>query len=87
MNKNTEITEPAIIDAAVEPVEKEVLPPVINKDALKARLAKAKKPLVIAGVALAAGVAFALGKASAHAPLEDEENSDSTDDIEIVDAD
>ena len=84
MNKNTEITEPAIIDAAVE---KEVLPPVINKDALKARLAKAKKPLVIAGAALAAGVAFALRKASAPAPLEDEENSDSTDDIEIVDAD
>ena len=87
MNKNTEITEPTIIDVAVEPVEKEVLPPVINKDALKARLAKAKKPLVIAGAALAAGVAFALGKASAPAPLEDEENSDSTDDLEIVDAD
>lgn len=84
MNKDTEITETDIIEDAVE---KEVLPPVINKDALKARLAKAKKPLVIAGAALAAGVAFALGKASAPAPLEDEENSDSTDDIEIVDAD
>ena len=84
MNKNT---EPVIIDDEVEPVEKEVLPPVINKDALKARLAKAKKPLMIAGAALAAGVVFALRKASAPAPLDDEENSDSIDDLEIVDAD